>query len=75
MNTLLEFNRKDIIKENSTEEVTAEESEPREIVIFNDVSLERYQNFCQERRRFNVYVRHLQSQLIVWYLILSKKMN
>jgi hypothetical protein len=65
-NTLLEFDRKDIIKENSTEEVTTEETEPREIVIFDDVSLERYQKFRQERRKFNLYVRLVKGKVIAY---------
>lgn len=65
-NALLEFDKKDFIRENSTEEVTAEETEPRDIVIFNDVSLERYRKFRQERRRFNVYVRLLKGKVIAY---------
>jgi len=49
-NTLLEFDRKDIIKENSTEEVTAEED-------FNDVSMWLYETFHFNQICFVVMIR------------------
>src|SRR6266508_64596 len=62
-NSLLESDRKDNIKENTTEESTAEEDiteegtmGSREIVVFSDVSLERYHKFRGERKKFNVDV-------------------
>ncbi|CAB5380577.1 unnamed protein product [Rhizophagus irregularis] len=66
-NALLDFDKKDIIRENSKEEVTAEETGPREIVVFYDVTLEKYhQKFLQEHRRFSVYVRLVKGKVIAY---------
>ncbi|CAG8581452.1 3239_t:CDS:2 [Funneliformis mosseae] len=70
--TLIEFDREDVIKENTTERGTAEEksikktTESREIVVFSDVSLERYHKFLEERKRFNVYVRLIKGKVIAY---------
>lgn len=64
--TLLEFDRKNIIKESTTEEGSAEKTESSEIVVFSDVSLESYHKFLGERRRFNVYVRLIKGKVIAY---------
>lgn len=66
-NALLEFDNRDSIRENS-KEVAEEEAGSGEIVVFDNVTLERYQKFLQEHRRFGVYVRLFKGRVIAYEL-------
>lgn len=59
-NRLLELVRKESIVEEST-------TEPRKIIVFSGVSLERYHKFKKsERKRFNIYVRLVKGDVIAY---------
>ncbi|CAG8828015.1 33012_t:CDS:1, partial [Racocetra persica] len=68
-NRLIEFNRKErTTEESTTEENTTKAEESSKIVIFSDVSLERYRKFRGEGelKRFNLYVCLVRGEVIIY---------
>ncbi|CAG8609073.1 7516_t:CDS:2 [Gigaspora rosea] len=68
-NRLVELDRKErTTEESTTEENTTKAEESSKIVIFSDVSLERYRKFRggEELKRFNLYVRLVRGKVIAY---------
>jgi hypothetical protein len=70
--TLLQFIEQDIIKENTTEEEKKskksmeEYTKSREIVVLSGVSLEEFRELHAEARKFKVYIRLVEGEVIVY---------
>src|ERR1043165_7976821 len=70
--TLLKFIEQDIIKENTTEEGTAEkksieeDTKSREIVVLSGISLEGFRKLYTEARKFKIYIRLVKGEVIIY---------